>query len=113
MMLTWGFRFKTHAVWEKDKEFGTGFYFRMQHEDLCLGARPNTPGHFVDRAISSMIHAPRGEHSEKPPEVHNMIERALGGRGPFLELFGRRRVPGWTMFGNQLPPPDELDAAAD
>jgi N6-adenosine-specific RNA methylase IME4 len=102
VILAWDFRFKTHGVWEKDAEFGTGYYFRMQHEDLLLGARPKTPKHFVDRAISSVIHAPRGEHSEKPPEVHHMIERALGGREPFLELFGRRHVPGWTVIGNQL-----------
>ena len=107
VMEAWGFFYKTHGVWEKDKEFGTGFYWRMQHEDLLLGVRDKTPRHFVDRAISSVIHAPRGDHSAKPPEVHDMIERALGGRGPFLELFGRRRVPGWTVVGNQLDPDAE------
>ena len=114
VMEAWGFSYKTHGVWVKDKKFGTGFYWRMQHEDLLLGVRDKTPGHFVDWAISSVIHAPRGEHSEKPPEVHNMIERALGGRGPFLELFGRRRVPGWTVLGNQLAPEeDDIQLAAD
>ena len=49
-----------------------------------------------------MIHAPRGEHSEKPDEVHDIIERALGGKGPFLELFGRKHVDGWKVLGNRL-----------
>ena len=84
VMDAWEFAYKTHGVWEKDEEFGTGYYWRMQHEDLLLGVRPKSPRHFVDRAICSVIHAPRDEHSEKPPEVHDMIERALGGRGPFL-----------------------------
>ncbi len=67
VMLAWGFRYKTHGVWEKDKEFGTGFYWRMQHEDLLLGVRPKTPRHFVDRAISSVIHAPRGRIARSRP----------------------------------------------
>ena len=114
VMAAWGFRYKTHAVWEKDEEFGTGYYYRMQHEDLLLGVRDKTPRHFVDRAISSVIHAPRGEHSAKPPQVHDMIERALGGRGPFLDVFGRRRVQGWKVIGNQLPPEgDDIPLAAD
>ncbi len=111
-MEAWGFAYKTNAIWEKDKEFGTGFYYRMQHEHLLLGARSKAPGHFKDKAISSIIHAPRAEHSEKPPKVHSLIERACA--GPYLELFGRRHVQGWTVIGNQLPPlTNEFAAAAD
>jgi N6-adenosine-specific RNA methylase IME4 len=36
VMEAWGFAYKTNAIWEKDKEFGTGFYYRMQHEHLML-----------------------------------------------------------------------------
>lgn len=112
VMEAWGFAYKTNAIWEKDKEFGTGFYYRMQHEHLMLGVRSKTPGHFRDKAISSVINAPRGEHSEKPPKVHSLIERACA--GPYLELFGRRHVLGWTVIGNQLPPlTNEFAAAAD
>ena len=112
VMRAWGFEnARTGAVWDKTDGFGNGYSFRMQHEHLLVGRRPQAPRHFEDHSISSVIHAPRGEHSEKPPEVHDIIERALGGRGPFLELFGRRHVPGWTVLGNQLPPPDALAAA--
>ena len=112
VMATWGFAYKTNAIWEKDKEFGTGFYYRMQHEHLLLGVRSKTPGHFKDKAISSVINAPRGEHSEKPPKVYSLVERACV--GPYLELFGRRHVLGWTVIGNQLPPlTNEFAAAAD
>ena len=52
------------------REFGTGYYFRMHHEDLLLGVRPKTPRHFVDRAISSVIHAARAAHNQKPRVVH-------------------------------------------
>jgi N6-adenosine-specific RNA methylase IME4 len=109
----WGFAYKTAALWKKDKEFGTGSYFRMQHENLLLGVRPGSPTHFADRAISSVIDAPRTEHSRKPEEVHGIVERACG-QGPFLELFSRRHMPGWTCCGNQLAPssqPRQLIAA--
>ena len=107
VMRAWGFEYaRTGAVWDKTDGFGNGYSFRMRHEHLLVGRRPAAPRHFEDRSISSVIHAPRGQHSEKPPEVHDIIQRALGGRGPFLELFGRRRVPGWKVLGDQLPPPE-------
>ena len=107
MMRAWGFAHaRTGAVWDKTDGFGNGFSFRMQHEHLLVGRRPRAPRHFEDRSIPSVIHAPRGEHSEKPDEVHDIIERALGGKGPFLELFGRKHVDGWKVLGNQLPPPN-------
>jgi N6-adenosine-specific RNA methylase IME4/DNA modification methylase len=114
VMRCWGFEnARTGMAWDKTDGYGNGFSFRMQHEHLLVGRRPLAPRHFEDHSISSVLHAPRGEHSEKPPEVHDIVERALGGKGPFLELFGRKPVPGWKVLGNQLPPPDELDAAAD
>lgn len=107
VMRCWGFEnARTGAVWNKTNGFGNGFYFRMQHEHLLVGRRPAAPTHFEDRTLSSVINAPRTGHSEKPPEVHDIIERALGGRGPFLELFGRKHVDGWTVLGNQLPLPN-------
>ena len=97
---------RTGAVWDKTDGFGNGFSFRMQHEHLLVGRHPRAPRRFEDRSIPSVIHAPRRGHSEKPDEVHDIIERALDGKGPFLELFGRKRVDGWKVLGNQLPPPN-------
>ena len=111
LLRAWGFRFKTHAVWDKlSGGFGTGAYWRMEHEDLLLGVRPGSPTHFADDAMSSMIRIKRSRnHSEKPPEFHTMIERAIN--GPHLELFARQHVAGWDCFGNQLAPAPELVAA--
>jgi N6-adenosine-specific RNA methylase IME4 len=44
-------------------------------------------------------------HSEKPLDAHRAMERAIV--GPYLELFARWRVPGWTCCGNQLAPADD------
>ena len=100
-MSAWGFRYTTNMVWHKDGEFGVGYYFRMQHELLLLGRARHAPTHFVNKAISSVLNAPRTAHSEKPVIVHEIIERAT--EGPYVELFGRRAVEGWTVVGNQLP----------
>jgi N6-adenosine-specific RNA methylase IME4 len=44
-------------------------------------------------------------HSAKPPEFFSKIVHPLVGMdGPNLELFARRRRPGWDAVGNQLPP---------
>ena len=42
-------------------------------------------------------------HSEKPESFRKTIER-LYPLGRRLELFGRREVEGWTVYGNELQP---------
>ncbi|HEX9858797.1 MAG TPA: hypothetical protein VGA75_10620, partial [Paracoccaceae bacterium] len=36
-----------------------------------------------------------------PEEARARLERLVG--GPYLELFGRDAVPGWTVWGNEVP----------
>ncbi|PZR91011.1 MAG: hypothetical protein DLM68_03990 [Hyphomicrobiales bacterium] len=50
----------------------------------------------------SWFECARGGHSAKPEQVRAMIERASP--GPYLELFGRLRADGWTVFGDQVAP---------
>ena len=45
--------------------------------------------------------APVGAHSAKPEEVRRRIERLFP--GPYLELYGRESVSGWTVWGSQIP----------
>lgn len=53
-------------------------------------------------SVKQVVFAPRGAHSEKPPEVRSRIELLYGNR-PRLELFARGfEVPGWDRFGNEL-----------
>ncbi len=47
-----------------------------------------------------IIIAPVGEHSAKPEEARHRIERLFP--GPYLELYGRKPVPGWTVWGNEI-----------
>jgi hypothetical protein len=47
------------------------------------------------------------EHSHKPDEIYPIIEACSP--APYLELFARERVKGWTQWGDQVdsyePPP--------
>jgi hypothetical protein len=63
------------------------------------GAAPN--GITVVKGVHQIVTAPVGEHSVKPEEVAQGIERLVG--GPYLELFARRLRPGWTCWGDEVP----------
>jgi N6-adenosine-specific RNA methylase IME4 len=42
----------------------------------------------------------RRQHSTKPVEAYGRIERLV--EGPYLEVFARRRHPGWDGWGDEL-----------
>ena len=52
------------------------------------------------RSQPTWIVAPVEEHSCKPAEVYGLIERVSP--GPYLELFARRRQPGWDVWGDEV-----------
>jgi N6-adenosine-specific RNA methylase IME4 len=95
----WGFTYKTGMVW--DKVLGNwGHYVRVHHEHLLIATRgscmPDVPTPMPD----SVQVIRRGDvHSAKPEEFRRIITK-LYTRGPYLELFGRKRVEGWAVFGN-------------
>jgi len=55
----------------------------------------------VAAGVHQIVMEPVGEHSAKPEEVRSRIERLLD--GPYLELYGRKPVAGWTVWGNEIP----------
>lgn len=97
LMAAWGFTYRSLFVWVKP-QLGMGHYWRSSCEFLLLGTRGRTP--FRDRSVPNWMCAPRGRHSEKPEAIRRLVE--LVSPGPYLELFGRTAVPGWTVFGNQV-----------
>jgi N6-adenosine-specific RNA methylase IME4 len=76
---------------------GMGHYLRQAHELILVGSRGGMTAH--DRSISSVFHAPRGEHSVKPDIVLDAVERLVPD-GPYLEMFARRPRQGWVSWGN-------------
>lgn len=96
VMRAWGFEYKSQLIWCKSGRPGFGNFWRITHELLLLGVRGGLP--FQDHGLRSWFVAERGSHSQKPWYVRNMIERASP--GPFLELFGREAIEGWTVYGD-------------
>lgn len=100
-MHRWGFEYKSHAVWVKDK-IGTGYWFRNQHELLLVGTRGHPVAPALGTQAPSVLEAPRLAHSEKPEEVLEMIED-LYPNTPKIEL--NRRGPareGWDAWGLEV-----------
>jgi N6-adenosine-specific RNA methylase IME4 len=101
MVKAWGFQYVTHLVWVKHTH-GLGFWIRNQHEVLIIAKRGNMRSPLEADRPSSVIQSPRREHSRKPDEAYEIIERMYPDL-PKLELFARKARPGWLAWGNELP----------
>ena len=106
VMQSWGFSYKSNIIWYKVRKDGgpdrrgVGFYFRNVTEVLLFGvrgrnARTLAPGRSQENIISSR----KREHSRKPDEQYDLIERCSPAAR--LELFARGPREGWTVWGNQ------------
>ena len=96
-MEAWGFTYKSMFIWVKP-QMGMGNYWRVSHEYMLFGLKGKLP--FQNRAQMSWAEYKRGKHSAKPEQIRDKIETVSP--GPYLELFGRKKVDGWTVFGNQI-----------
>jgi len=95
----WGFEYKTHAVWDKEK-IGMGYWFRGQHELLIVATKGKmSPPEQADR-VSSVFREVRGKHSAKPECVYQWIEQAFKAHTK-LEMYCRAPRAGWLVFGNE------------
>ena len=102
VMASWGFEYKTHAVWLKD-EVGIGYWFRSAHELLLVGTRGNPPAPAPGTQWESAWDAPVSEHSEKPEMAYELIERYFPTAAK-IELNARRPRPGVDAWGFEAPP---------
>jgi len=95
---SWGFEYKTVAfVWDK-MNHNPGQY-TLSNCELCLvfkrGRIPKPRG---ARNIKQLVRSPRKEHSEKPIEVIQAIEKMFPHQDR-IELFARRKTEGWSVWG--------------
>lgn len=125
----WGFTFRSDGfVWVKTgkhdpsiRPITMGKWVRKQVEYSLLFGRgkPSRLDAGVRQLIETgenVIYAPRREHSRKPDERIERLERLVA--GPRIELFTRQERAGWDAWGNEkrkfndplLSRPDPLDA---
>jgi N6-adenosine-specific RNA methylase IME4/ParB-like chromosome segregation protein Spo0J len=101
VLAAWGFQYKTNIVWVKGK-IGLGYFVRNQHELLLVATKGAMPSPSPAERPSSVIDAPRREHSRKPDEAYAIIEQMYP-ELPKIELFARNAREGWAAWGNQAP----------
>lgn len=105
VMEAWGFRYVSNIVWAKRRKDGgpdgrgVGFYFRNVTELILFGVHGSMRTLPPARSQVNMIETRKREHSRKPDEQYELIERCSP--GPYLEMFARYPQPGWTVWGDE------------
>lgn len=94
---SWGFTPRSVFTWIKFR-MGLGNYLRNCTEHVLLGTRGKAPV-LCKNQINYGVFTVQ-DHSHKPEEFHKIVERVSP--GPYLELFARRRQPGWDVWGNEI-----------
>jgi N6-adenosine-specific RNA methylase IME4 len=101
----WGFEYQTCGfLWVKLNPKGKGLftgqgYHTRANTEPCLLATRGKPLRLAND-VHQVVMTSKGEHSEKPEEAAQRIERLYG--GPYLELFARRPRVRWTAWGNEI-----------
>lgn len=101
LMGSWGFEYKSHICWIKDR-IGTGYWTRNKHELLLIGTKGSVPAPAMGTQPPSVIELPLLRHSEKPAFFADMIT-SLYPTTPKLEMFARVGRVGWDVIGNEAP----------
>jgi len=106
VMRAWGFTYKGNLVWYKVRKDGgpdgrgVGFYFRNVTELLLFGLRGSMRTLGPGRRMVNVVASRKREHSRKPDEFYEVIERCSP--GPRLELFARHPREGWEQWGDEI-----------
>lgn len=108
VMRAWGFNYKSEMVWRKitlnhKVRMGTGYWCRSMHESILIGTigKPSKV-----RAFPSIFDGVAREHSRKPDEFFDIVDRHTAGLRR-LELFSRQSRPGWETWGHERTKFDE------
>lgn len=95
----WNFQYKSSMIWHK-LAHNYGNYVSVRHELLLICTRGSCLPDRPTPMISSVQEFKRTKtHSAKPPEFRQFIERMYD--GPYLELFGRKKITNWKVWGDQ------------
>lgn len=93
----WGFTPRSLMTWVKP-HYTLGNYLRNATEQVIFATKGKAPIRFHGQA--TWLFAPLQDHSHKPEELYDIIERCSP--APYLELFARRPRHGWDKWGNEV-----------
>lgn len=100
VMEAWGFKYKTHAIWNKGI-MGMGYWWRGQHELLLVGTHGKVSPPPPNLRESSIYFEKRTKHSKKPSHFREFIDKCFP-EATKLELFARESSEGWDTWGNEV-----------
>lgn len=107
LMRAWGFKYLSaiHVI----KPSGQGNYFVQRSQTMLFGYKSKCvfPLERYRPNIISVSDPVR--HSEKWDETYEYIESVSP--GPRLELFARRKRPGWDVWGNEVESDIQFESA--
>lgn len=108
----WGFTYRSILTWCKPR-FQLGVYLRNATEQVIFATKGKAPVGY--RSQPNWQFWPIQKHSHKPEELYAIIERISGKlnlteadivnpdvTNKKLELFARRKTPGWDVWGNEI-----------
>ena len=101
----WGVRYAFTMTWIKGggPQFPNG---PMYNSEWVLVGKKGSPQFTDIRSFMTANYWPRGEHSEKPEGFYDLLRRVTP--EPRLDIFGRRRIPGFYSWGNEAPEGEPL-----
>ena len=96
----WGCDYRMTMVWHKAGGIKPPSYPMFNAEFVVVGAKllPKFTDTLGFRLANNW---PRGAHSEKPEGFYDLLRRVTP--GPRLDVFGRRRIAGFTSWGDEAP----------
>jgi len=101
VMRAWGFRYCQTLTWCKTpRGTGQGGLYCPTTEFLILGRKGKAPKKKRVDTTWWNVKRPHNSHSTKPELFQDIIEAQSD--EPRLELFARRKRPGWASWGNDV-----------
>jgi N6-adenosine-specific RNA methylase IME4 len=95
----WGFRYVTLLTWVKTT-IGVGKYFRNNTEHVLFGVKGSQNLLYANVRTSFYGRPYSKKHSSKPDAFYRLVRRCSP--GPWLEVFARKRRPGWAAWGAEV-----------
>lgn len=99
LMKDWGFKYHCLITWDKMGGFSLwGFHRRT--ELLLYGYKGRINVNQKGKYIPTIISEKKTKHSQKPVAMYELL--ASNTPTPRIELFARRKLDGWDVWGNEL-----------
>lgn len=93
----WGFEYKTHGIWDKEK-IGMGYWFRGRHELLLVATKGDVSPPPQESRVASIFSEARTKHSRKPNIVYELLEKMFPDKSRCIMFPGEDRE-GWDSWG--------------